>query len=86
MEKVTFYTLFKKDHKLGGNLYVRGRVHGLMEAICYENPGKDILQGMGEVKAGFAFITVTTKERYDKFSEIIELEYPGLCIFDYKES
>lgn len=79
-----FYTVVKANHKLGGKTYVRGRVHGIMEAICSKDPGKEILYGIGENELGMIIPTRTTSRRYKKFAEIVERLYPGLCIFDYK--
>lgn len=86
MENKIFKTLIKADHKLGGNQYIEGRISGLMEAICHENPGKDILYGKGKNELGMIHMTKTSEERYDKFIEIVEQEYPGLCVFNYEES
>ena len=84
MEKRKFYTLIKADHKLGKDSYVKGRISGLMEALCNENPGKDILFGRGGTELGEIHTVETTNERYKKFVEVVELEYPNLCEFDYK--
>jgi hypothetical protein len=86
MEIKTFYTVVKFDHKLGGNSYVRGRIHGIMEAICCENPGEEVLMGIGDFDLGAIYPVKTTTEKYERFAEIVEKSYKGLCIFDYKES
>ena len=85
MRKKMFYTVIKADHKLGGIEYIKGRIHGIMTAICYKNSGNEILQGVGENELGFIIITKTTTRRYRKFAKITETRYPGLCIFDYKK-
>lgn len=75
-----FYTLIKKEHKLGDRLYVQGRIHGFMTLICEED--ETIPSGIGVNEVGTIFVTVTDEEKYAKFKEIVERHYPGLCEFD----
>ncbi len=82
------YTLVKEDHKFGKNSYVRGKIHSYKELICDgERDGISkpafawkVVSGVGEVIA-----TVCTQEQYDRFSQMVEKHYPGLCEFDYKK-
>lgn len=75
-----FYTFIKKEHKLGGMLYVQGRIHGFMTLICEEDQG--IPSGIGVSESGTIFVTETTEEKYAKFKKVVEKHYPGLCEFD----
>ena len=85
MREKMFYTVIKADHKLGGNEYVMGRVSGIQCAVRCKHPGKDILYGHGENEIGEIYPMKTTSRRYKKFARIVEQNYPGLCIFDYKK-
>ncbi len=80
MEKRTFRTLIKLDEELALNAYIRGRITGIMEVAC--NTKKSYwVTGCNK---GFILKCECTPNRYKKFSEMIEGDYPGLCIFDYK--
>ena len=84
MEKKIFDTLVKKNHKLGGNEYVTGRIHGMMEAICRNEDGFDEpvpclwhIPGVGDVMT-----TYCEPEKYESFKNLVEKNYPDLCEFD----
>ena len=84
MEKKMFKTLIKADHKLGGNKYVEGRITGMAYILC--EVYKSIEHGHGKCDKGLIFPTVCTKEQYERFVNITEQDYPGLCEFYYEES
>lgn len=80
MEKHVVKTLIKKDHKLGGNVYVRGKISGIQSVMC----PREIEFGNGMIEEGFILVTECTVDQYDDFMNFVENMYPGLCIFDYK--
>lgn len=83
MEKRKYYTVIRKEHKLGENLYVIGVVSGLRFALCED---KDSYPwGNGEIEEGYILVTECTSELYENFTKRVEEIYPGLCIFDYKK-
>jgi len=84
MEKRRFVTLIREDHKLGGNVYVEGRVTGMAYVIC--EVYNTIPHGHGHCDEGMVFILDCTKEQYERFIELTEEAYPGLCKFYYEGS
>lgn len=78
-------TLVKNDHKLGKDVFVLGRIMGAMAVMCKEDPAKGIEFGRGRCEQGNIFVTETTTEKYEAFTNVIEEWYPGLCIFNYVE-
>lgn len=82
MEKRKYYTLIRKDHKLGDNVYVHGVVSGIRFMICeYEG---HIPHGIGKLENGMMLISECSPEDYELFTKKVEEFYPGLCIFDYQ--
>lgn len=81
MDKKIFKTLIKKDHKLGENKYVHGRISGFQSVICNEHP-----EGMyATISSDKGLLLLThrcTAEQYEKFRIRVAEEYPGLCEFD----
>lgn len=86
MGKRIFRTLIKKEHKLGGNTYVEGRLSGIQYVVCCKNIELQYAQ-IG-IEEGTVLLTMCTPKQYEKFSKIVEELYPGLCEFNYyrKES
>ena len=82
MEKRIVKTLIKKDHKLGNNEYVKGRISGIQSIMC----PRDFEFGTGRNEDGFILVAECDVNQYDRFINVIEEMYPGLCIFDYRES
>lgn len=84
MDKQFFKTVIKGTHKHGQNLYVIGRLSGIGYVICghLKSFGCGINRN-GEHKDS-CFIHECSPEQYEKFKELVEKEYPGLCIFNYK--
>ena len=80
MERKKVLTLVKRNHKFGGNDFVRGRISGI--AYCMQGY-KDVYPNE-ECDEGMIYITKMTPIEYDDFINIIEKLYPGLCEFDYK--
>lgn len=80
MEK--FKTLVKDNHnRYGRNAYVRGKISGIQMMVCesdkvYANEG---------IEGGVLYTCECTPEQYEKFIEIVESIYPGLCIFNYSK-
>lgn len=81
-KKFKIKTLIRKDHKLGDNVYVRGKISGIQSVMC---PRK-IEFGNGQNDEGFILVAECTPEQYDDFMNFVEDIYPGLCVFDYKET
>ena len=84
MEKRRFRTLIKADHKFGGNAYIEGRIIGMAYVLC--EVYKTTPHGTQRCDEGFKFLVECTDEQYERFVAMAEDNYPGLCIFDYKES
>lgn len=81
MERRIFNTLVKKEHaKFGDNKYVNGRISG----IGYMINESDMNFANTHGNEGFIYINKFTTDEYEKFKEIVEKLYPGLCEFDYK--
>ena len=78
-------TLVKKDHKLGKDMLVLGRILGAMAVICMEDPVNGIEYGRGLCADGYIIASNTTDEKYERFANVIESWYAGLCVFDYVE-
>lgn len=78
-------TLVKREHPLGIDKYVLGRIVGAMAVMCKEDPAMGIEFGRGVCDRGSIIVTETTDEKYKAFAEVIESWYPALCIFDYVE-
>lgn len=84
MEKKFFKTLVKDNHdKYGRNTYIRGRVSGIQLMVCGE--GHDTYANKG-IEGGVLMTCKCSPEQYERFSEIVDGIYPGLCIFNYEES
>lgn len=82
MGKRIFKTLIKKDHKLGKNLYVKGRLSGFANLLCkdYKDP-----HGNTECERGWILVNRCSPRRYLKFVKVAEEVYPDLCEFNYEE-
>lgn len=76
MEVKKYATVIKKDHELGGNDYVVGRISGILYVVCggEEEPHT-------EIETGRVLIANCTWEAYDRFKTIVKNLYPGLCKF-----
>lgn len=84
MEKL-FATLIKKEHKLGENEYVQGRINGIMEILCNgKRNGIDepAIAGRRIPGVGELMLTECEPEQYEVFKNLIEKHHPGLCEFD----
>ena len=82
MEKEKYYTVVKADHKLGKNDYVFGRIMGISWAMLHSD--REIEFGTGELEDGSKIIVhECTGKQYDDFVDVIEKQYPDLCIFGY---
>ena len=83
MEKKIFKTLVKDHHvKYGRNAYIRGRISGIQLMVC-EGHKTHINKG---IDGGILNVCECYPEQYERFTEIVEEIYPGLCIFNYEES
>lgn len=60
------------------NDYVLGRITGVMDLICKENPIDNIGYGLDKTSTYVILVTRTTQKRYDKFIEIVKAWYPKL--------
>ena len=78
-------TLVKRDHALGKDEYVLGRIVGAMAAMCKEDPAEGLEFGRFRCEKGWIVMTETTEEKYEAFASVIDSWYTGLCTFDYVE-
>lgn len=78
-----YKTLVKKDHKLGNNKYVLGRISGIKHVICSND--KSQRYGNSGVDNGVVLRVDCEKSKYDEFVTMIEDLYPGLCEFYYMD-
>lgn len=85
MEKRIFKTLILKKGRLGKNKYVHGRISGMSVALC-GGVECDKRFALMENRKVLMVTSECTQKQYDKFKELVEKVYPGICIFDYKES
>lgn len=81
MEGNLYRTLLKNESKFGANDYVRGRISGIMAVICGEEPKRGYAHFGCE--DGIVLTTKCTALQYQKFSDLVEDIYPGLCEFNY---
>lgn len=84
MEIREFNTFVKKGVKpcFDDNDYVLGRISGMMDAIC--NPENEPAFATYHIPEGTGLTVECTQEQYDKFTKMVEKNYPGLCEFDFK--
>lgn len=83
MEKKTYLTCVKADHKLGKNEYVLGMINGIGHVLC-EEPNEGSLASVQTSDGSMILMNDCTEEQYQNFAQTIEKLYPGLCIFDYE--
>ena len=82
MDVKKFKTLVKKEEGLGDNEYVRGRISGIIIALCYDENKHPYRWSHADEK-GRVITIRCTDEQYDKFKEIVDECYPNLCQFNY---
>ena len=80
MDKQEVLTLIKRNHKFGGIEYILGIITG----IGYVESGYSKKSVKMIIDEGYVYKDEFTPDEYDKFINIIEELYPGLCKFDYK--
>lgn len=85
MEKRIFKTLILKKGRLGKNKYVHGRICGMNLVLC-GGVESDRRFPLLENRKITIILSECTQKQYNKFKELVEEVYPGICIFDYKES
>lgn len=77
-DKVTY----KNGNTCDVNDYIRGRISGILCAIC-ECPNGIAYPVMRNTKTNMEILRVKcTPEQYVQFKKMIEEKYPGLCKFD----
>ena len=79
MDKKLFKTLIRKDHKLGNNDYVKGKISGIQTILC----PREFEHGNGRNEDGFILVAECEPIHYDAFKNVVEKIYPGLCEFNY---
>ena len=80
METNLFKTLVKFKRELGVNQYILGRISGINYMLC----GDDKIQFANTcVNDEYILISICTAEQYAIFANVIEKQYPGLCVFNY---
>ena len=100
MKKQTFKTLIKKDHMLGDNNYVYGRIFGIAEMLCDivgeiiecvdKNGDTHFVREyngsfINRPTYGDLYLSMEcTQEQYEKFKSYIEDIYPDLCEFYFE--
>lgn len=89
MEEKVFYTLIKKEHMFFGNDFVEGKIIGYLD-ICVEN-FKPIRGKVSKISINWSDDTPgkivrarCTQEQYDRFVEIVNMQYPYFCEFNYE--
>lgn len=84
MELNDFYTLVKEGHKFD-EPYIRGRISGIAHALCH-NCDKTLSRCWreGDGIPGKVAVVRCTQDVYDRFAQVIEELYPGLCEFNYE--
>lgn len=82
MEKKTFKTLIKGDHKHSNNDYIKGRISGIQFVMC---GGEETYPHIRNNDGAHILTHACTEKEYKAFADRIEWLYPGLCIFDWKE-
>ena len=83
MEKREVKTLIKWKHNLGDNHYVRGKISGIAYVILNNAEGEQYANE--RINEGFILTHKCDVNQYDRFINVIEEMYPGLCIFDYND-
>jgi hypothetical protein len=87
----TYYTRIKNNDPIvgGGNKFVQGVIMGYLECICggeeYQSMvgARPIITLLVDKKTGdHIYSIITTHDLYQKFVEITETGYPGVCEFD----
>ena len=79
MEKLEVKTLIKRNHKFGENEFILGRISGIGYIVANKK-GFALM----EICEGNVYRNEFTPDEYDKFMNIIEDLYPGLCEFNYQ--
>lgn len=84
MEKKVYATIVKGDIK---NQYILGRISAAMQVICEDDLTErkgyahsslvTIDNTYGEIVVGWIFRVETTKDRYDRFLEVVRAWYPN---------
>lgn len=81
MEKLEVKTLIRKDHKFHvGDEFIQGKITGIGYMIT--NARGYVIEKNDE---GYLYKKEFTPDEYDKFINVIEELYPGLCKFNYQE-
>lgn len=77
MEKLRVEVMIMKDHKLGDNDYVRGRINGIIDCIC--ETYNDRHYANRETTVGTIMTNHATIEEYVKLKSRLTRSYPDLC-------
>lgn len=78
-----FITKAKRGY-IGNEMHAFGIIQGLQIAVC-DYDKKDFGYDCELFNYSCRFVTDTTQERFDKFREMVETIYPGLCRFEEEE-
>lgn len=91
MEKRIFQTYVgTKFRKVEDVTYIRGRISGIMFIMCGlvdTDPRKgypNVMITKDDNVIAYIMKVKCTQDQYDRFTEVIENTYPGLCKFDWK--
>ena len=80
MDIKRFITIAKRGY-IGNEMYVFGVIQGLQIAVC-DYDKKCFGYDCELFSHSCRFVTDTTQERFNKFREMVETIYPGLCKFE----
>lgn len=80
MDRKTVLTLVKGNHNDGYNEFILGRINGIGYCMSGFTRGFANMR----IEEGYIYRHKFTVDEYDKFINVIEELYPGLCVFDYK--
>lgn len=77
MERLKVTIFIDRDHKLGNNEYVKGKIRGTVDCIC--ETFADKRRPNYENGIGTFFTAYSTVEEYVKLKTKLETKYSGLC-------
>lgn len=79
MDKQKVSTLIKRDHAFGGNEFTIGKISGI--GYCISEYDTNFIN-IDMTDEGYLYTSEFTPDEYDKFINVIEELYPGLCEFN----
>lgn len=77
MERLTVTIFIDRDHKLGNEEYVKGKISGIIDCIC--ETFADERRPIYKNGIGTFFRVYSTVEEYVKLKTKLDGKYSGLC-------